>query len=52
MAFYLILASDQGLILTVTAAGLIYMITLITLEIWSSGGPQQFRAKYRFLWST
>lgn len=51
MAAYLTWLGQQNLFLTITSAAMIYGTVLLTLFVWSIGGPYQFKAKYRYLWS-
>lgn len=50
MAGYLLL-SDQGLLLGVLLAAVVYLTALFTLEVWTAGGMRQLETKYRYLWS-
>jgi O-antigen/teichoic acid export membrane protein len=51
MAGYLALVQNQGFLLVVVSAGLLYAITLLILMVWSNGGPRQFKTKYQYLLS-
>ncbi len=51
MAIYLVTMRTHGVLLMVVYAGLVYVGVLLVLSIWSSGGPHQLKARYRYLWS-
>jgi O-antigen/teichoic acid export membrane protein len=51
LAAYLLVAANLHLGLIVVGGILIYAVALGGLNIWSSGGLQQFKAKYSSLWS-
>jgi O-antigen/teichoic acid export membrane protein len=52
MAVYLMLVSNQGLLLTAVSAGMVYAVSWLVLIIWSNGGLRQFTARYQHLWSS
>jgi O-antigen/teichoic acid export membrane protein len=51
LGLFLSAAAPAPLALTVAAGGLIYVLVFAGLEVWSSGGVRQWRAKYASLWS-
>lgn len=51
MALYLELVRNQGVVLTVMSAGVLYAGALLGLTIWSMGGLGQLKDRYLFLWS-
>lgn len=52
MAGYLLFGTgEQSILLTIVLAATAYAAVLFVLEVWTTGGPRRFGAKYRFLWS-
>jgi O-antigen/teichoic acid export membrane protein len=51
MAAFLTTVKTQEIFTTVLSAGAIYAGILLTLMIWSLGGPRRLKAKYQYLWS-
>jgi O-antigen/teichoic acid export membrane protein len=51
MAAYLSAAQDHALILVIAIAASIYVAVFMALQIWSDGGPKQFKVRHASLWS-
>lgn len=52
MAGLLLTTGELAYWLRILTAGLLYLVVLAGLIVWSSGGPQQLRLKYQFLWTS
>lgn len=51
MAGWILLLRNQDFLLVAFSSCVIYVGVLLTLLIWSNGGPRQMRDKYQILWS-
>jgi hypothetical protein len=51
MAACIALVGSERVLITIASAGMVYVVILFALTIWSNGGPRHFRVKYGYLLS-